>query len=94
MKRFITTKLLTWKNQNNRKPLILRGARQVGKTWSVTDFGTSHFKGTVHSVDLERHNDWHRIFDGDLNASRILSELEVLLNVSIVPGKDLLFLGL
>lgn len=92
MNRFITQKLLTWKNQDRRKPLILRGARQVGKTWSVLDFGKSHFEGAVHVVDLEKRPDWHRLFEGDLVAARIISELEVLLNARISPGKDLLFL--
>ena len=45
MDRFVSQKLLEWKNQLNRKPLILRGARQVGKTWSVLDFGKNYFDG-------------------------------------------------
>jgi len=92
MKRSILQKLLAWKNQKRRKPLILRGARQVGKTWSVIDFGKLSFKGKVHVVDLEKHLDWHRIFSGNLAAAGILSELEILLNEKIIPGKDLLFL--
>ena len=92
MKRFIAKKLLAWKNSERRKPLIIRGARQVGKTWSVLDFGRSHFEGSLHVIDLERHPDWHRVFDGNLSASRILSEFEILINARIVPGKDLLFL--
>lgn len=91
MKRAVSEQLLTWKNRARRKPLILRGARQVGKTWSVLDFGRRHFDGTVHLVDLEKRPDYHRIFEADLESKRILSELEVLLNARIVPGKDLLF---
>ena len=45
MKRFVAEKLEAWKNSPRRKPLVLRGARQVGKTWSVLDFGRSHFEG-------------------------------------------------
>ena len=92
MKRFVTEKLLVWKNHERRKPLIIRGARQVGKTWSVVDFGRNHFEGSLHVVDLEKHPDWHRVFEGSLSAARILSELEILINARIVPGKDLLFL--
>lgn len=92
MNRFVTRKLLTWKNQERRKPLILRGARQVGKTWSVIDFGRNHFEGTLHVVDLEKRPDWHRLFEGNLVAARVLSELEILLNARISPGRDLLFL--
>jgi predicted AAA+ superfamily ATPase len=92
MQRNITQQLLAWKTHARRKPLILRGARQVGKTWSVNDFGKSHFKGSVRVVDLEKHPEWHRVFEGDLVAKRILSELEILLNTRIVPGDDLLFI--
>jgi predicted AAA+ superfamily ATPase len=91
LERLITKKLLHWKNQEHRKPLMLRGARQVGKTWSLMDFGRQYFNGSVHLVDLEKHPDWHRLFDRNLEASRICSDLEILLNASIVPGRDLLF---
>lgn len=92
MERFISKKLLDWKTRPNRKPLILRGARQVGKTHTVLDFGRTYFKGNVHLVDLEKHPDWHRIFEKDLVAKRILSELEILVNARITPGTDLLFI--
>ncbi|MBC8182841.1 ATP-binding protein [candidate division KSB1 bacterium] len=91
MERSIIKKLLSWKTHQNRKPLIVRGARQVGKTWAVIDFGKNYFEGTVHVVDLEKHPDWHRIFDNNLVTSNILTELEILLNNRIDPGKDLLF---
>lgn len=91
MERLITKKLQSWKGQSKRKPMILRGARQVGKTWVVVNFGQKFFEGRVHVVDLERNPDWHRIFEVNLDASRIISELEILLNHRIVPGKDLLF---
>ena len=91
MKRFITQNLLAWKNQERRKPLVVRGARQVGKTWSVVDFGRTHFEGAVHVIDLEKHPDWHRVFEANLTIARILSELEILINARIIPEKDLLF---
>ncbi|OVE78797.1 nuclease [bacterium I07] len=91
MDRLITQKFIEWKDNPNRKPLLLRGARQVGKTWSVLDFGKRCFNGTVHLVDLEKHPDWHGIFEKNLEASRIISELELLIDASIQPGKDLLF---
>ncbi|MGB2820074.1 MAG: ATP-binding protein [Phycisphaerae bacterium] len=92
MKRAITEELLAWKSQSRRKPLILRGARQVGKTWSVMEFGRDCFSGAIHVVDLEKRLGWHRVFEGDLDARAMLSELEVLLNARIVPGRDLLFI--
>jgi hypothetical protein len=91
MKRFIEDQLIAWKGRRRRKPLILRGARQVGKSWSVADFGKRHFD-RIHTVNLEKRPDWHGIFEGTLAARRILSQLEVVLNARIVPGKDLLFI--
>lgn len=92
MKRLISEKLTAWKNQSGRKPLIIRGARQVGKSWSIVDFGKRSFSGRVHVVDLEKRPDWHRVFEPNLDARRILEELEILLNTRITPGSDLLFI--
>jgi predicted AAA+ superfamily ATPase len=90
MKRLITPRLVAWKNSQRRKPLIVRGARQVGKTHSIKSFGEEHFDECA-TVDLERNRGWHRIFGDDLDARRILSELRVVLDKSIEPGKTLLF---
>ena len=51
MRRLVTSDLLKWKDSRRRKPLIVRGARQVGKTWAVTDFGMTFFDA-LHTVDL------------------------------------------
>jgi predicted AAA+ superfamily ATPase len=91
MKRFIDKKLLNWKTSELRKPLILRGARQVGKTYSVLQFGKNHFSGNVHVIDFEKNLDVCPIFENNLNITRILAELELFLNTSITPGEDLLF---
>lgn len=91
MERFISQKLLEWKDQLNRKPLILRGARQVGKTWSVLDFGKNYFDGQTHLIDLEKRPDLFGIFDKNLDVKRIIAELELFLNIRIEPGRDLLF---
>ncbi|MDQ7826228.1 MAG: AAA family ATPase [Candidatus Eremiobacteraeota bacterium] len=91
MKRFVTDRLIEWKKSARRKPLIIRGARQVGKSWAVMDFGQSYFPGRLHVIDLEKRPDWHEVFQGNLVASRVLSELEILLNAEIEAGKDLLF---
>ncbi len=92
MERSVDKDLLNWANHSRRKPLIVRGARQIGKTWSVTALGKNRFGGNIHRIDLERNTEWHRIFEGNLDASRILAELEILLNKRIEPGNDLLFL--
>ena len=91
MERFISQKLSEWKNNPNRKPLILRGARQVGKTWIIEDFGKRQFQGRIHIIDLEKRPDLHSLFDINLDVRRIIAELEILLNIKIKPGNDLLF---
>ncbi len=91
MRRFIDDELIKWKNGLRRKPLILRGARQVGKTWSLKAFGNSQFENMA-LVDLERNPALRRIFDGDLSARRICADLELFLGQKISPGKTLLFI--
>jgi uncharacterized protein len=90
MLRFIDNDLRRWKEGKRRKPLILRGARQVGKTWSLKEFGKNRFE-SLALVDLERNQPLRKLFDGDLNVTRICSDLEVLLQQKITPGKTLLF---
>jgi predicted AAA+ superfamily ATPase len=90
MHRFIDDQLQHWRESTRRKPLILRGARQVGKTWSLKEFGKNRFE-SVALVDLERNPSLRKLFDGDLNAARICADLEVLLRQKITPGKTLLF---
>lgn len=91
MIRFIDNELIKWKKKQRRKPLIIRGARQVGKTYSVKNFGANNFDN-VAFVDLERNPNWHHVFEDDLNAKRIRTDLEILLNQKILPGKTLLFI--
>ncbi len=91
MERQITAKLLNWKTSRMRKPLIVRGARQTGKSYSITEFGNKYFEGTTHVINFEKRIDWHSIFDQNLDAARIISELEINSGKRIVVGKDLLF---
>ncbi len=91
MERFIDQDLIKWKQGIRRKPLIVRGARQVGKTYSIKSFGEKHFDALV-SANLERNPELHPIFNGKLDARRICADLEILLKHKIRPGKTLLFL--
>jgi len=91
MKRIIEQPLAQWATSARRKPLLLRGPRQVGKTYSVVKLGQDHFDETVR-VDLERNRSWHRVFEGDLAPRTIVSELEILTNQRIFAGRTLLFL--
>ena len=91
MKRFIDHELIKWKEKDRRKPLILRGARQVGKTYSLLQFGQNCFDN-IALVDLERNLNWRRVFDRDLHPQRICADLEILVKQKITPGKTLLFI--
>ena len=90
MKRLIDFSLLKWKSNKNRKSLLLRGARQVGKTYAVREFGKT-FESFVE-FNLERMQaDMVPIFEKTLDPIRIVRELSLISGKQIVPGKTLLF---
>lgn len=89
MKRLIEPQILEWKDSSRRKPLIIRGARQVGKTWLVENVLAGEFDHFV-KIDLEKRRDLHAYFDGSLEPQTILSYLELAFG-RINPGKTLLF---
>ncbi len=91
MRREVYTSLTSWKNKKNRKPLILKGARQVGKTYILKQFGREEFD-RAHYINFEENEDVFSIFDKNLNSKRILQELSFFLNSSINPEQDLLIL--
>jgi len=88
MKRTILKALNQWKNKKNRKPLILRGARQVGKTYSLQAFGKTDFPH-YHYLNFERDERLMVLFEKDLSPSRILEELQFHLNTAIDNTRDL-----
>lgn len=90
MRRKIEEKLLTWKNKNdNRMPLLLYGARQVGKTYILTEFGEKHFENTVY-VNLETNLSVAAYFSDDISPDRLIRFLETTVNEVITPGKTLI----
>jgi len=91
MRRLITDALLAWKDRPNRKPLIIRGARQVGKTHSIEAFGSQMFHNVV-KIDFEKLVSARKIFDGDLAPDRLIRLLSASTDQDILPGKTLLFL--
>ena len=90
MKRTIDYYLQNWKTSSYRKPLLLRGARQVGKTHAARNLGASfpHF----FEINLESQPAALAIFEKDLNPKRIILELSALMLKPITPGKTLLFI--
>ncbi|MCB1827157.1 MAG: ATP-binding protein [Coxiellaceae bacterium] len=81
-------KLVAWKTQKGRKPLILRGVRQTGKTYLLTQFGLAHFNA-VHIVNFEKQANFKAIFEKDLDPRRILDDLRFELQTQINIDKDL-----
>ena len=74
MERMISNQLLSWKNSSGRMPLILHGARQVGKTYSALTFGKTYYKNTVY-FNMEDSGEITSIFERDLKPDRIIREL-------------------
>jgi len=92
MKRLIINALAQWKNKENRKPLMLCGARQVGKTYSIKQFGNTHFDH-LHYFDLEdQKNVLFEIFNGPLDPKQIIDRLSFVSGKSIQPTNDVLVL--
>ncbi len=89
MKREITAQLNEWKNKKERKPLVIKGARQIGKTYSLKEFGRRSFPA-YHYINFEEDEQAKKIFEPDLKPRRIIDELSFYLDTVIDPGKDLL----
>lgn len=85
-------KLLKWKNNTSRKPLLVLGVRQCGKTYLVKEFGSKEFENMAY-INFDGNKGLQSIFDYDFDINRILDEIgSVVLNKKIIPGKTLLFL--
>lgn len=89
MYRFAIEELKKWKARENRKPLIIRGARQVGKTWLMKEFGASSYEQTVY-INFDSNTQMQWLFDGDLDVQRIIIGLELYIGYKIDPEKMLL----
>ena len=90
LKRKIDQKLVQWKKSRSRRPLLIRGARQVGKTYSVTQFGKKQF-GNCVTINFEERPELARCFD-TLIVDEILERIAILTDSAIKPGETLLFL--
>ncbi|MFQ6616951.1 MAG: ATP-binding protein [Fidelibacterota bacterium] len=88
MKRHASASLIDWRRSSPRKPLILRGARQVGKTYLLREFGREQFP-QWHYVNFEEDRRVRQIFERDLRPERIVNELQLYLNKKISPDTDL-----
>lgn len=75
-------KLIEWKNNKNKKPLIIRGARQVGKTWLMKEFGEKYYKNIAY-INFDRNTRMEQLFSGDMNIERIIQGLKLESGVNI-----------
>lgn len=89
MKRLIAEKLIEWKNSTDRRPLLLKGARQVGKTHTLLEFGRNHYDNVVY-LHFEGNTDrLEKIFAPDLDPVRIIDEISAYAKQTILPGRTL-----
>ena len=91
MERTAFANLLTWKNSNDRKPLILRGARQVGKTYLLRAFGNAEYKKVAY-INCDNNPTVNAVVSGGYAMPRLLRNLSAIANTSITPGDTLIIL--
>ena len=91
MERIVFQKLVEWKNSASRKPLILNGARQVGKTWLLEQLGKQYFKKVAYLV-CRKNQTLKDVFSLDFDTDRILRALRALSGIDITPGDTLIVL--
>ena len=89
IRRDIIDRLRQWKNSENRKPILLKGARQTGKTWIMQEFGKECFE-YVAEFNFDKVEELASVFDKTNDVSRILKELTLYTEAPIEPGKTLL----
>ncbi len=91
MKRDIYEELLRWKNNLNRKPLVITGARQVGKTWIMREFGSNEYDDVVY-INCDNEKRMEALLSDDYNIDRILLGLQAISGINIKSDKTLIIL--
>ena len=89
MERKIINDLLKWKDSPYKKPLILKGVRQVGKTWILKEFGRRYYENTAY-FNFDENEDYKQFFETTKDVSRILQNLTLASGEKILPGKTLI----
>lgn len=90
MKREIINDLIKWKTLENRKPLIVHGARQVGKTYIIKQFGKEYYDNLIY-VNFETNQELSLQISDSIDAKYIINKLELFFGEKIIPGKTLIF---
>ena len=91
MYRFAIESLLQWKEKENRKPLLLMGARQVGKTWLMKEFGKKYYDKVAY-ISFYNNKRMDDVFQMDFDINRIIMNLNIESGVTITPGDTLIIL--
>ena len=91
MQRFAMDDLLKWKEKASRKPLVIMGARQVGKTWLMKEFGKKYYEKTAY-ISFYNNRRMKDVFDVDFDIERIIMNLNIESGVTITPGNTLIIL--
>ena len=89
MKRFILNELIKWKESKYRKPLILKGARQIGKTYILKQFGQENYEGVAY-FNFDHDEDSYNLFSNTKDPKRILEQLSFIYGKAILPEKTLI----
>ena len=89
MERFVLEKMLKWKNSKYRKPLILKGVRQVGKTWVLKEFGRRYYENTAY-FNFDENEEYKQFFETTKDVTRIVQNLILASGQKIVPEKTLI----
>ncbi|MEG0074169.1 MAG: AAA family ATPase, partial [Clostridia bacterium] len=76
--------LIQWKNSKDRMPLIIRGARQVGKTWLMKEFGKTQYKQYAY-INFDNNERMNKLFDGNYDIARIIQGLKIETSIDIEP---------
>ncbi len=88
MKRNAIDALIRWKSSEERKPMVLKGARQVGKTWLMKEFGQSCYQHMVY-FNFDEEDELKSIFEANKNPQRIIELLSMIAGEKILPGETL-----
>lgn len=89
LKRNAIQVLINWKSSEERKPMLLKGARQVGKTWLMKEFGRNYYKSYVY-FNFDEEDDLKSIFESNKNPQRIIELLSMIAGEKILPGETLI----
>lgn len=89
MKRKLLNNLIEWKNDKNHKPLVLEGARQVGKTWLMKEFGRTQYQKVAY-INFDRNEKMCKVFETDLDTNRLITAIELDVEFKITPEDTLI----